>query len=89
MKDILVIRHKEQLGPPFSTSQLAIQASQRDRDCHREPPGGPVWEATGADHQPRREKDTQRQLVGIFLEKYKTNGQTRNLKKKSKEKNQA
>ena len=30
--------------------QLAIQASQRDRDCHREPPCGPVWEATGADH---------------------------------------
>ena len=65
MKDILMIRHKEQLGWPVP-HKLFIQAIQRVRDCHREPPGGPVWEATGADHQPRREKDTQRRLVGIF-----------------------
>ena len=48
------------------TFQLAVQASQRDRDCHRKPTGGgPAWAATGADHQPRQEKETQRRLVGI------------------------
>ena len=52
-------------SPP--TRQLAVHASQRDRDCHRKPPqGGSVWAATGAEHQPRREKDTQRRLVSIY-----------------------
>ena len=37
--------------------QLAVQASQRDRDFHRKPPkGGSVCAATGASHQPRRER---------------------------------
>ena len=50
--------------PP--TRQLAVQASQRDRDCHRKPPGGgPAWAATGVDHQPRREKETQLELDSV------------------------